>query len=123
MSWLSSRDIYPIAGGLYLNREYFFEYIIILNLNLILGKKWIINQEKILIISNSSYHKIGILFFLFLGFVISLASAQLRTVTGTITSEEGDPLAGVIIMVRGTTQETLTGADGKYSIGITGTDA
>ncbi|RAV97976.1 SusC/RagA family TonB-linked outer membrane protein [Pseudochryseolinea flava] len=43
--------------------------------------------------------------------------AQDRTVSGVIkTFEEGDPLPGVSIVVKGTTNGTVTDADGKYQI-------
>jgi TonB-linked SusC/RagA family outer membrane protein len=40
---------------------------------------------------------------------------QQRTVSGTVTDEEGQPLPGVTIVVKGTTQGTITNSDGKYS--------
>lgn len=55
-------------------------------------------------------------FLLLAGFLQSLASygyAQ-KTVSGTVTDEEGLPLPGVTIVVKGTTQGTTSSADGKY---------
>jgi TonB-linked SusC/RagA family outer membrane protein len=46
------------------------------------------------------------------------AFAQNRTVTGTVSSEEG-PLAGVNVMVHGTTYGTMTDLDGNYTLMIT----
>lgn len=44
---------------------------------------------------------------------------QTQTVTGTVTSQEdGEPLIGVSIVVKGTTQGTVTDIDGKYSIEV-----
>src|SRR5690606_32811314 len=44
------------------------------------------------------------------------ASAQ-TTVTGTVTSsEDGEPLPGVNVVVENTTKGTVTGIDGTYSI-------
>lgn len=45
--------------------------------------------------------------------------AQERTVTGTVTSQEdGAPLAGVTVMVPGTTTGTTTDANGQYSLTV-----
>ena len=41
---------------------------------------------------------------------------QQQTITGQITSESGDPLPGVTVVVKGTTQGTITDFDGNYSI-------
>ncbi len=55
--------------------------------------------------------------------VLSLASvdaiAQDRTVQGTVTSsEDGEPLPGVTVLVQGTNRGTTTGTDGTYSIEV-----
>src|SRR5206468_259027 len=44
------------------------------------------------------------------------AFAQQRTITGKVTSEQGAPLAGVSITVKGTTTATATNPEGDYSI-------
>jgi TonB-linked SusC/RagA family outer membrane protein len=41
---------------------------------------------------------------------------QQRTLTGTITDESGQPLPGVTIAIKGTTQGTITNTDGNYSL-------
>ena len=46
-----------------------------------------------------------------------LTQAQ-KTVTGKVTSGNGEPLPGVNIIVKGTQQGTITGPDGKYSIDV-----
>ncbi|MET4138681.1 SusC/RagA family TonB-linked outer membrane protein [Pedobacter sp. UYP1] len=56
-------------------------------------------------------------------FVIMLfaipAMAQQRTITGTVTGkEDGLPLPGVTVKVKGTTTGTSAAADGKYSIKV-----
>ena len=49
--------------------------------------------------------------------VASAALAQDRTVTGTVTAkEDGLPLPGVSVKVKGTTTGTQTGSDGKFTI-------
>ena len=48
------------------------------------------------------------------------AIAQNRiTVTGVVSDENGEPLAGAGVMIEGTTQGTVTDLDGKYSIETT----
>jgi len=43
-------------------------------------------------------------------------SAQQKTVTGNVTSEQGTPLGGVTVMVKGTTNSTTTNGEGHYAI-------
>jgi TonB-linked SusC/RagA family outer membrane protein len=49
---------------------------------------------------------------------IFYAAAQNKTVTGTVTSEQGSPLANVSVVVKGTTTGTSTNADGFFSISV-----
>ena len=45
--------------------------------------------------------------------------AQNRTVTGTVTAQEdGLPLPGVTVRVKGTTVGTQTGTNGKYTLSV-----
>ncbi|WP_053971497.1 SusC/RagA family TonB-linked outer membrane protein [Mangrovimonas sp. ST2L15] len=53
---------------------------------------------------------------LFLAFVVHLSFAQEKTISGTISDENGLPLPGVNIIVKGTTNGTQTDFDGNYSI-------
>lgn len=47
------------------------------------------------------------------------ASAQARTVTGRVTSaENGQPLAGVTVLVKGTTLGARTDTQGRYSVNV-----
>src|SRR4051794_28131925 len=48
--------------------------------------------------------------------VAAPASAQQKTVTGRVTSEQGAPLAGAAILIKGTGQGTSTNSTGNYSI-------
>ena len=41
---------------------------------------------------------------------------QGMTITGTVTDESGAPLPGVNVVVKGTAQGSVTGANGEYSI-------
>jgi len=54
------------------------------------------------------------------GEFISKAKTRLQpmTVTGQITDENGEPLPGVAVMVKGTTRGTLTDAEGEYTIEV-----
>lgn len=45
-----------------------------------------------------------------------LAFAQGRTVTGTVTDATGEPMIGVNVLVKGTTNGSITNLDGEYSI-------
>ena len=50
--------------------------------------------------------------------------AQTKTITGAVTSSEnGEKLIGVTVMVKGTTTGTITDIDGKYSISVPNKDA
>lgn len=49
-------------------------------------------------------------------FCASVALAQDRTVSGTITDENGQALPGVNVLVKGTSQGTVSDSDGKYSL-------
>ena len=41
-----------------------------------------------------------------------------KTLTGKVTDAEGQPLAGVTVMVQGTSNGTITSADGSYSLNV-----
>ena len=52
---------------------------------------------------------------LFVG--ISLVTAQTQKITGVVISEEdGQPVVGASVLVKGTTQGTITDVDGKFSL-------
>lgn len=60
--------------------------------------------------------KLSLVFMLFL-FAIGTALAQ-RTISGTITDQEGEPLIGANLLVKGTTTGTVTDIDGKYNLEV-----
>src|ERR1043166_7734784 len=60
--------------------------------------------------------KVKLSFFVFLLFSFVTTIAQTKTVTGRVTKENGDPLSGVTVSVKGTKTVTLTNNDGRYSI-------
>ncbi len=72
---------------------------------------------------NSMLWRGGILFLFLFGFAISFAYAQERTVTGKVTSEEGESLPGVNIVIQGTVQGAISDLEGNYSIVVPGPDA
>ena len=49
-------------------------------------------------------------------FLAENGQQQQPAVSGTVTDETGQPLPGVNVVVKGTTQGTITNVDGKYSI-------
>lgn len=52
-----------------------------------------------------------------IGCFVQLSFAQSRIISGTVTSsEDGGPLPGVSVLVKGTTLGTITGIDGEYSV-------
>lgn len=62
-----------------------------------------------------------LLFMLGLFFTTWQASAQERTVSGKVTaSEDGSPLPGVSVTVKGTKQGTQTDASGVYKVNVSG---
>jgi hypothetical protein len=44
------------------------------------------------------------------------AEQQQRVITGTVTDEAGEPLPGVTVVIKGTTQGTVTNEAGNYSL-------
>jgi TonB-linked SusC/RagA family outer membrane protein len=57
-------------------------------------------------------------------FVAGNAMAQDRTITGTVTAkEDGQPLPGVTVVVKGTKNGTQTNSDGKYSLSVPSSSA
>jgi TonB-dependent SusC/RagA subfamily outer membrane receptor len=51
--------------------------------------------------------------------VSARASAQQKTVTGTVTDEGGGPLPGASVVIKGTSSGTLTNTSGAYTIRAT----
>ena len=67
--------------------------------------------------------KSGFMSLLLLIFAYCSAYAQVRTVTGTVTSDDSGPLPGVNIVIQGTTQGAVTDVDGNFTINVPGPDA
>ncbi len=47
----------------------------------------------------------------------SVSGQQPMAITGTVTDTEGAPLPGVTVVIKGTTTGTITGFDGKFTLG------
>ena len=61
-------------------------------------------------------------FILFLVTSMNVNAQQIITITGTV-SDNGGPLPGVSVRVKGTSTGDATNADGKYTVTVMGTDA
>ncbi len=59
-------------------------------------------------------HLLLLLAFVMLGY--SMASAQSRSITGTVFDEDGNTLPGATVRIAGTQTATVTDVDGKFSI-------
>lgn len=57
---------------------------------------------------------------LFLSHNVPLAQAQQKTISGRVTDENNEALPGVSIVVKGTTQGTVTDSNGTYRINLGG---
>lgn len=55
---------------------------------------------------------------LLLALVVQISFAQQKTVSGTVTDDDGMPLFGVFVQVQGTDAGTQTDFDGNYSINV-----
>jgi TonB-linked SusC/RagA family outer membrane protein len=56
----------------------------------------------------------------FLSLIWVTAQAQTSEITGTVSDESGSSLPGVNVVVKGTSQGTVTDVDGNYSISVEG---
>lgn len=53
---------------------------------------------------------------------VSVVSQQGTTVTGLVTDHTGEPLPGVNVFIKGTTNGTVTDVNGKYILTVNGAD-
>lgn len=66
----------------------------------------------------NSYYNIGGIFFGLMFTAVSITTkAQVRTISGTVTSS-GKPLSGVVISQQGSDQVTMTGNNGAYTLRV-----
>lgn len=56
--------------------------------------------------------------FLFIQLIAAVSYAQVTTITGTVIDRNGEPLVGVTVRVAGTTQGTITGINGEFSLQV-----
>lgn len=69
-------------------------------------------------INKTMRQKFNVILTLLLAFVVQVTFAQEKTISGTVSSDQGMPLAGVNVVVQGTTTGTQTDFDGNYSISV-----
>ena len=75
-------------------------------------------QKKSIAFHLLSLKKPAFLLLLLLG-ITTLTFAQVRTLTGTVsTSDSGETLPGATILVKGTATGTVTDLDGKYTLQV-----
>ncbi|MEZ4987562.1 MAG: carboxypeptidase-like regulatory domain-containing protein [Saprospiraceae bacterium] len=60
--------------------------------------------------------RLSLLFCLFIG-IFSMGYAQ-KTITGTVSDEDNEPLIGATVLVKGATVGTVTDFDGNYEIRV-----
>jgi len=53
---------------------------------------------------------------LFMALIVQLSFAQQKTISGTVSDENGLPLLGATVVISGTTSGTTTDFDGKFMI-------
>ena len=53
-----------------------------------------------------------------LAFLFVFLGLQAQTVTGTMTDEQGTPLIGATVLIKGTTIGTITDVDGNYRVSV-----
>lgn len=63
--------------------------------------------------------RLHVILTLLLALVVQLSFAQGRTISGTVTGEDGIPLPGVNVLVKGTAKGVQTDFDGNYAIDAT----
>merc|ERR1712093_348843 len=60
--------------------------------------------------------KLSSILTLLLALIAHVSFAQEKTISGTVTDEEGLPLPGVTVLIKGTNTGTQTDFDGNYSV-------
>ena len=50
--------------------------------------------------------------------LMSMSAMAQQTVKGTVVDEAGQPVIGATVIVKGTTQGTTTGVDGRFQIAV-----
>jgi TonB-linked SusC/RagA family outer membrane protein len=74
------------------------------------------NVKKTLTAALSTRLLSGVLFAVAILLASVTASAQDKTIRGRVTSENGSPISGVSVLVKGTSNGTVTNDNGEYSI-------
>ena len=63
----------------------------------------------------------GLLLVTFLALITTIAFAQTRKISGTVTGENGTVVAGASVTIKGTSKGTTTSSTGKFSIDVPST--
>ena len=66
--------------------------------------------------------KLSVFLTLLLAFVVQISFAQNKSVSGVVSYQNGSPLPGVTVLVKGTNNGTTTDFDGNYTIEATSED-
>jgi TonB-linked SusC/RagA family outer membrane protein len=78
------------------------------------------NKTQSLLLKRQIMHFVKLIFVGIFLFSHQWAFAQGKTITGTVTGEDGAPVPGTTVVVKGTTNGTVTNADGEYTLsGVT----
>ena len=60
--------------------------------------------------------KLKVIAFLLLLTIFTVQAAEQKSITGTVKDNSGQPLPGVTVLIKGTTQGTVTNIDGIFTI-------
>lgn len=63
------------------------------------------------------FHPLSLITVMYMLTAVSV-SAQQKTVSGTVTDEQGEPVMGAAVIIKNTTEATMTDYDGKYAISV-----
>lgn len=86
-----------------------------------IGKGNVLEKVTRLILTQKKMLLLGLLFFQAMG--ISVAWQSNPTVTGKVTSPDGEALPGVVVLEKGTTNGNVTDLDGAFSIKVASSEA
>ena len=80
-------------------------------------------QKNLIFLPKGKWTRMLLSLVLLLVLMTGMAFAQQKTITGKVTDENGSPTPGVTVIVAGTSNGTVTGADGIYRINVASNSA